>query len=203
MSNKQLLREFYSLCSDGVCLDLLNEDDKRYVRDGGVILTGILQRADARNGNGRIYSREILERENENYQKVINEKRATGQLDHPEDSVISLEKTSHVVMQTWWKDNDLMGKIKILSTPNGQIAKSLIKDGITLGISSRGLGSTSKKGEDIIVEDDFQLICYDLVQEPSTVGAFMLSEGKRTTLDSNKIFTKADRLNKLINSIVK
>ncbi len=101
----------------------------------------------------------------------------------------------------WWQGDNVMGKIKVLDTPSGQILKSLVKSGVKLGISSRGLGSTRREGGKTIVEDDFQLICFDFVQEPSTPGAFMMSEGK--VRKEEEIFTKADRLNRLLNDIVR
>ena len=108
-----------------------------------------------------------------------------------------------MVMDLWWKGNDVMGKVKVLDTPSGKILRSLVESGVKLGISSRGLGSTRKEAGKTIVEDDFQLICFDFVQEPSTPGAFMMTENKKRTLDANKIWTKADRLNRLLNEIVK
>ena len=200
---KQLLREWYELCDGGVCQDLLTEQERDYVKSGGLILTGVMQRSDKENGNGRIYGRNILEREIENYKKIVADRRALGELDHPEDSVINLKNASHMVTEVWWKDDAVMGKIKVLNTPSGNILRSLVKDGVKLGISSRGLGSTRKEMGRTIVEDDFQLICFDFVQEPSTPGAFMMAEGKVRTLDPNKIWTKADRLNRLLNDIVK
>lgn len=198
--SKQLLREYYSLCDGGVCQDFLTENEKQLVRDGALILTGIMQKADQKNGNGRVYGRRTLERELNNYQKVIEERRALGELDHPDDSVINLKNASHMVLKMWWDGDNVMGKVKVLETPSGNILKSLVKSGVTLGISSRGLGSTRKEGDKIMVEDDFQLICFDFVQEPSTSGAFMMSEGKQR--DINEIFSKADRLNRLLNDII-
>lgn len=200
MQAKQLLREFYSLCEGGVCQDLLTEDDKRYVREGGLILSGIMQKANEKNGNGRVYSREILSREVENYQRVIEAMRATGELDHPEDSVVNLKNVSHLITKMWWNGHDVMGKVKVLDTPSGNILKSLVKAGVKLGISSRGLGSTRKEGDKIIVEDDFQLICFDFVQEPSTPGAFMMSEGK--IMKESQIVNKSYHLKKLLNEII-
>jgi hypothetical protein len=200
---KQLLREWYELCDGGTCQDLLTEQEKAYVKNGGLILTGIMQRSDKENGNGRVYERRILEREIENYRKLVMDRRALGELDHPEDSVINLKNVSHMVTEVWWKDDAVMGKVQVLNTPSGNILRSLVKDGVKLGISSRGLGSTRRDGGRTIVEDDFQLICFDFVQEPSTPGAFMMSEGKVKTLDPNKIWTKADRLNRLLNNILK
>jgi hypothetical protein len=201
--SKELLREFYELCDGGTCQDLLTEEEKMLVKTGAVYLTGVMQKADQENGNGRVYSKRVLSREIENYQKIIIDKRALGELDHPEDSVVNLKNVSHIVTEMWWQGDNVMGKIKVLDTPSGQILKSLVKSGVKLGISSRGLGSTRREGGKTIVEDDFQLICFDFVQEPSTPGAFMMSEGKKRTLDPNKIWTKADRINRILNDIIK
>ena len=201
--SKELLREWYELCEGGVCQDLLTEAEKVFVKNGGLMLTGVMQRCDKENGNGRIYERKILEREVDNYKKIVEDKRALGELDHPEDSVVNLKNVSHMVTNIWWDGDNVMGKVKVLDTPSGKILQSLVQSGVKLGISSRGLGSTRKQGGKTIVEDDFQLICFDFVQEPSTPGAFMMSEGKKRTLDPNKIWTKADRLNRILNDIVK
>ena len=201
--SKELLREFYELCDGGTCQDLLTEEEKLMVKSGTVFLSGIMQKADQENGNGRVYSKRVLSREIENYQKIIIDKRALGELDHPEDSVVNLKNVSHMVTEMWWQGDNVMGKVKILDTPSGQILKSLVKSGVKLGISSRGLGSTRKEGGKTIVEDDFQLICFDFVQEPSTPGAFMMSENKKRTLDTKVIWTKADRLNRILNDIIK
>ena len=198
MSNKYLLREYYELCSGGVCQDLLNEAEKLEVKNGAVFLSGIMQRCDEQNGNGRVYPRMILEREVKNYMKSVKENRACGELDHPEDSVVNLKNASHTVTSLWWEGKDLMGKIKVLSTPAGLILQALISDGISLGISSRGLGSVSEHQGKTLVEDDFQLICFDIVSEPSTQGAYMMmSEGKQ-----KQIWSKADRINRLLNEII-
>ena len=193
----KLLREYYELCEGGVCQDLLTEDEKRFVASGGMILSGKLQEADVQNGNGRVYPRPVLERELKNYAKLVEERRALGELDHPEDSVINLKNASHMVTKVWWNGNDVMGKVKILDTPSGNILKSLVHSGVKLGISSRGLGSVHEEMGSTVVEDDFQLICFDFVSEPSTTGAFMMKEGKEPN-----IFTKADRINRLLNDIV-
>ena len=198
---KVLLREYYELCEGGVCQDLLTEEEKIYVGNGGMILSGKLQEADVQNGNGRIYPRKILEREMKTYQKLVQEKRALGELDHPEDSVINLKNASHMITEMWWDGPNVMGKVKILNTPSGKILQELVNDGVKLGISSRGLGSVSEAQGRTIVEDDFQLICFDFVSEPSTPNAFMgLSEGK--TYKEPNVFTKADRINRLLNDIV-
>lgn len=201
--SKQLLREWYELCDGGTCQDLLTEAEKVFVKNGGLILTGVMQKSDTENGNGRVYGRKVLDREIQNYKKIVEDRRALGELDHPEDSVVNLKNVSHMVMDIWWNGDNVMGKVKVLDTPSGKILRSLVESGVKLGISSRGLGSTRKEGGKTIVEDDFQLICFDFVQEPSTPGAFMMSESKKRTLDANKIWTKADRLNRLLNDIVK
>lgn len=198
--NKFLLREYFELCEGGVCQDLLTEAEKIFIKNGGMMLTGVMQRADAKNGNGRVYPENVLRREVENYKKLITENRALGELDHPDESVINLKNASHIVTDIWWNGKDVMGKVKVLSTPSGQILKSLVESGVKLGISSRGLGSVKEKMGLTYVEDDFQLICFDFVSEPSTIGAFMnLSESKKTP----NIFTKADRINRLLNDIVR
>lgn len=193
-----LLREFYELCEGGICQDFLTEAEKLQVKSGSMFLTGVMQRANAQNGNGRVYPRRILEREVENYRKLISENRALGELDHPDDSVINLKNVSHVVKDIWWDGDNVMGKIKILDTPSGKIAKDLINSGVTLGISSRALGSVREQSGMTMVEEDLQLICFDLVAEPSTNKAFMyLSEAKNAP-----VITKADRLNRILNDII-
>ena len=145
-------------------------------RNGGrLIVEGVLQRSGAKNQNGRIYPKDILAREVAQYKKIqIAEKRALGELDHPESSVVNLNNVSHNVIDCWWKGDDVVGKVEILSTPSGNILKELLKAGILLGISSRGLGSVKDIGEGTVqVEEDFELICWDFVSNPSTHGAFM------------------------------
>lgn len=196
---KVLLREYYELCEGGVCQDLLTEDEKKFVANGGMMLSGKLQEADCLNGNGRRYPKDILEREIENYAKLVKERRALGELDHPDDSVINLKNASHMVMDVWWDGAAVMGKVKVLNTPSGKILQSLVQDGCKLGISSRGLGSVRESKGQTIVEDDFQLICFDFVSEPSTPEAYMtLQESK----NSPNIFTKGDKINRLLNDIV-
>jgi len=197
---KKLLREYYELCEGGVCKDLLNEEEKRYVANGGMILSGKLQESDVQNGNGRVYPHKILEREMKNYSKLVKERRALGELDHPDDSVINLRNASHMVTEVWWDGPSVMGKVKVLNTPSGKILQELVGDGVKLGISSRGLGSVTENQGKTIVEDDFQLICFDIVSEPSTPGAFMMREHKE--YKEPNIFTKADRINRALNEIL-
>ena len=164
-----------------------------------MILSGKLQEADIQNGNGRIYPHRVLMREMKNYEKLVKEKRALGELDHPEDSVINLKNASHLVTDVWWDNKNVMGKVKVLDTPSGQVLKSLVSSGVKLGISSRGMGSVQESAGQTIVEDDFQLICFDFVSEPSTPNAFMMQEAKGF---NNKVFTKADRINRLLNEVL-
>ena len=197
---KVLLREYYELCEGGVCQDLLTEDEKRYVANGGMILSGIMQRSDTQNGNGRVYPHKVLMKEVENYKKLVKERRALGELDHPDDSVINLKNASHIVTDIWWEGKDVMGKVKALDTPSGKVLQELVKSGVSLGISSRGMGSVSESQGATIVEDDFQLICFDFVSEPSTPGAYMMKEAK--DLSSPNVITKADRINRLLNEVL-
>jgi len=197
--SKKLLREYYALCDGGVCQDLLTEDEKRYVADGGMILSGIMQMTETKNGNGREYQHETMIREVKNYQKLIKENRALGELDHPDDSVINLRNCSHMVTAIWMEEKNVMGKIKVLDTPSGKILKELVNGGVTVGVSSRGMGSVREEAGRTIVEDDFQLICFDMVSEPSTPGAFMMREAKEF---NNNVFTKADKINRLLNEVL-
>ena len=197
--SKVLLREYYELCEGGVCQDLLTEDEKKFVTDGGMILSGIMQMAETVNGNGRIYPSCVLQKEVKNYQKLVKERRALGELDHPEESVINLRNASHIVTACWMEEHKVMGKIKVLDTPSGKILRSLVEGGCAIGISSRGMGSVTENNGQTIVEDDFQLICFDVVSEPSTPGAFMMKEAKDY---KNEVFTKSDRINRLLNEVL-
>tara|TARA_Y100001963_G_scaffold34979_2_gene48795 strand:+ start:782 stop:1396 length:615 start_codon:yes stop_codon:yes gene_type:complete len=176
--------------------------------NGKVIVTGCLQRANAKNQNGRIYPKEILMREVKNYKKVnIAESRALGELDHPESSVVNLQNVSHNVKDVWWKGDDVMGTVEVLSTPAGNILKELLKSGIKLGISSRGLGSVEElyeNGEQAVqVKDDFELICWDFVSNPSTHGAFMKPATMNESVNTvNKINDKYSKINVLVSDIL-
>jgi len=143
---------------------------------GKLIVKGVLQRAEAKNQNGRIYPREILEREADKYTSdFIKQRRAMGELDHPESSVVNLQNVSHNVKEMHWEGDNLLGTVEVLGTPSGNILKELFKSGIKLGISSRGMGSVESvnEGEAQEVQDDFELIAFDFVSNPSTHGAFL------------------------------
>ena len=147
----------------------INED-----ASGRTLVKGILQRAGAENQNGRVYPRPILEREAKKYETLIKERRALGELDHPDSSVINLKNVSHNIKEIHWEGDDLMGTVEILPTPSGNILKELLRAGILLGISSRGMGSVTSMGEGKVkVGEDFELIGWDFVSNPSTHGAFM------------------------------
>jgi len=199
MAKKMLLREYYELCDGGSCQDLLTEAEKKFVAEGGMMLSGRMQTCGLKNGNGRVYSRPILEREVKNYKSIVEDKRALGELDHPEDSVVNLCNASHMITELWWDGDDVMGKAKVLGTPSGQILRSLVESGVKIGISSRGLGTVTENNGVSEVNEDFQLICFDFVSEPSTPGAFMLQEAKN---QESNIFTKTDKINRLMNDIL-
>jgi hypothetical protein len=181
----KLLREYYELCDGGVCQDLLTEDEKRRVAENNVvILSGTMQMAEVQNGNGRIYPQSVLQREVESYKQAVQSRRALGELDHPDSSVVNLANCSHLVTDIWMEGNKCIGKIEVLKTPSGMILESLIRAGVPCGISSRGMGSVRESNGRTMVEDDFQLICFDMVSDPSTPGAFMNSvmESQQTGL---------------------
>ena len=154
---------------------------------GRLIVNGVLQRANAKNQNGRVYPRDTLMKEAEKYAEVqIAERRALGELDHPDSSVVNLNNVSHNVLEMHWKGDDLVGTVEVLGTPAGNILKELFRAGIKLGISSRGLGSVEEIHEGdgmepvVTVQPDFELIAFDFVSNPSTHGAFLspVQEGR-------------------------
>ncbi len=170
---------------------------------GGFVVQGVLQRAGAKNQNGRIYPKHILERECRKYQtEYINQNRALGELDHPESSVVNLNNVSHNVLKIWWDGDDLKGVVQVLDTPSGKILKELFRAGITLGISSRGLGSVKElRSEGVVeVQEDFELICWDFVSNPSTQGAFMRPTKMNESVSAKT--NKYERVNSIITSIL-
>jgi hypothetical protein len=170
--------------------------------NGRLIIQGVLQRANAYNQNGRTYPRRILEREADKYLKTfVRERRAMGELDHPDSSVVNLTNVSHNITEMWWEGDDLCGKVEVLGTPSGNILKELFKAGIKLGISSRGLGSIEEVGGGrVAVKDDFELLAFDMVSNPSTHGAFLhpINESKVT----QKINERYNRINEIITEIL-
>ena len=152
---------------------MLKESKDKY---GRFMVKGVLQRANAKNQNGRVYPKDILKREVTKYMgREVKENRAYGELDHPESSVVELKNTSHIVRDVYWRGDDVMGTVELLNTPAGKILQEIINAKCTVGISSRGMGSVKQISEDgtVAVEQDFELICWDFVSNPSTHGAFM------------------------------
>jgi len=197
MENKRLLVDYVG--SFELTPQQINES--MIQNDGKLVLSGVMQRCDSVNQNGRKYPVDILRRESDKYKTIyIKERRALGELDHPESPIVNLQNVSHNVLDLWWDGNNLMGKIEILGTPSGNIAKELLKAGIKLGISSRGMGSVKSIGEGKVeVQNDFEIVCWDLVSNPSTQGAFMspLNEGKAHLPKG-----PYSKVNELINDII-
>ena len=178
---------------------LLTEAEKKFVSEGGCMLSGLMQEAEVENGNGRMYSKKILMREVENYKRLVQANRALGELDHPDSPIVNLNNASHLVTDIWMEGPKCFGKIKVLPTPSGQNLQALVQSGVQLGISSRGLGSLEKQGNINMVQDDFQLICFDMVSDPSTPNAFMnLQESNQKP----NIFNHGDRINRALNDIL-
>jgi hypothetical protein len=166
---------------------------------GRMRIKGKLQESGVKNGNGRIYPPEVLKNQVELYTKgPVASNTAMGELDHPESTIVNLGNVSHVIKRVWWEGNDVMGELELLNTPSGKIAQEIILAGIPLGISSRGMGSVKQIGETVEVQDDFELLCWDLVSVPSTPGAYMkLSEGKQIQINADY-----NKINSLITEII-
>lgn len=176
------------------------------IKDDKLVLRGLFQKANAKNSNGRVYPREILEREVNKLTPAIKERRLVGELDHPESAVIAYSNASHIITSIQMQGDDVIGELEVLKDlPKGKILEGLIKAGVKIGVSSRGLGTVRKEGEYLLVNDDFQLVTEDVVAEPSTIGAFVapiaLSESLMKKL-LRKDISKPANLRKGINSIV-
>ena len=170
-----------------------------------LVVTGVLQRAEAKNQNGRVYPKEILAREIKAYMEgPVKENRAMGELDHPESSVINLQNVSHNIKRCWWDGDDVMGDVEVLPTPAGNILKALFASGITVGISSRGMGSVSENLAEgtVEVQDDFELLCWDFVSTPSTQGAFMTPKGRALQEGKEIPEYKYTNVNNIIRDII-
>jgi hypothetical protein len=200
--SKQLIVEYMPFKP----VNSLNENSgAAYGIPGGFVVQGVLQRAGAKNQNGRVYPKQILERECRRYQQeYIDQHRALGELDHPESSIVNLNNVSHNILKIWWNGDDLLGAVQILETPSGKILKELFKAGITLGISSRGLGSVKELRSEgtVEVQEDFELICWDFVSNPSTHGAFMRPTSMNESVDKMNTANKYNKVNSLITSIL-
>lgn len=197
MENKKLLVDYITF---DISPEMISESMEK--NNGRLLVKGVLQRADAKNQNGRIYPKEILMREAGKYASVnIKERRALGELDHPDSSIVNLNNVSHNITEMHWDGNDLVGTVEVLSTPSGNILRELFKCGIKLGISSRGLGSVKQLGEGTVeVGDDFELIAFDFVSNPSTHGAFL--KPMNESVNHNLTVSKYDKVNKLITDIL-
>ena len=182
----------------------INESIKE--NDGRLVVKGVLQRAESKNQNGRVYPREVLLKEVQKYsENQVTERRALGELDHPESSVVNLNNASHNIIEMHWDGDDLLGTVEVLGTPSGNILKELFRSGIKLGISSRGLGSVEtikeeEEGEEdtVEVQPDFELIAFDFVSNPSTHGAFM-----RPVNESVQPKTPENNIERIVNSIMR
>jgi len=199
--NKNLIVDFVGVIE--YTPEQLNESMQQ--NNGKLILSGPLQRYGSTNQNARVYPESVLKREAVKYKNTfIAERRALGELDHPESSVVNLANVSHNMLDLWWDGNTLMGKLELLPTPSGNIAKQLFQAGIKLGISSRGMGSVREIGEGKVeVQDDYEIVCWDLVSNPSTHGAFM--DGGRMNESYNglaKKTSKYETIDGLITNII-
>ena len=200
---KQVLIEYYAFKPSAQSLTEMKISTSK-----NLIVEGVVQRADAKNQNGRVYPKDTLEREVEKYvEGPIAENRALGELDHPDSSIINLKNVCHNITKLWWDGDDLMGRIEVLPTPSGNILKQLFINNITVGISSRGMGSVKPLGEGTVeVQDDFELLCWDFVSTPSTQGAFMRPTGNtmNESYDPTVIAkpSKYSKVNQLISEII-
>ena len=177
--------------------------------NGKLVVKGVLQRAEAKNQNGRVYPREILVRESKKYdENFVKQKRALGELDHPDSSVVNLQNVSHNVTEMHFEGDNLVGTCEILTTPSGNILRELFKNGIKLGISSRGLGSVEMVQEangDTVskVGDDFELIAFDFVSNPSTHGAFLHPMNESVDKQQGRTCGEYCRAEDIINHIIR
>lgn len=174
---------------------------------GNMYVKGILQRANTLNQNGRIYPRDILEKEVNNYMKLVKDRRATGELDHADEPVVNLKTVSHVITDIWWEGDAVWGRVEILEEMDqGRQLKTLFNNGIKVGISSRAVGSLKQQSNANVVQDDLQIICWDFVSEPSTPGAFMMKEARELTskekTDVEHFFKKSDRIDRIANELL-
>jgi hypothetical protein len=190
--NEQLIKEFKKLGSDTG-------------NPNSLIVYVVLQKYDVKNRNGRIYPEEILKKQNELYQQAIRERRAVGELDHPESSVIAGDRVSHNIIETWWEGKTLMGKMEILMTrgfveygivsTKGDEVANLLRNNIMIGVSSRGVGSLKEIKGDFIVQNDYELICWDVVTAPSTPGSWMFKNREEAKPYMENIVIKKPNLN--------
>ena len=185
--SKKLLIETHTVSVSPITLtENVNKEN------GNLLVEGILATAEVKNGNGRYYSKELWNREIDKYKVLVEEHRAMGELDHPESTVINLQNVSHNIADMWWDGDNVMGKIEILPTPCGNILKALVESGITVGVSSRGMGSLKPMGEVQEVQDDFELLCWDFVSTPSNPDSFMHLVKEGLEFKSSNSYTKVN-----------
>jgi hypothetical protein len=172
-------------------------------RVGGLaVVEGVLATCEKKNGNGRYYRRELWERELEKYKELVENRRATGELDHPESSIINLKNVSHNIVKFWWDGDHILGQIEILPTPSGNILKALLEAKIQVGVSSRGMGSVKQIGETLEVQDDFELLCWDFVSNPSNSGSWMKQASTGRLNESLNTHRKSEQLDNIIREIL-
>ena len=202
--NKQLIVDYLPFEIEP---EQINESMKE--NDGKLIVRGVLQRAESKNQNGRVYPKDILVREAKKYtDEFINQRRAMGELDHPESSVVNLQNVSHNIKKMHFEGDNLMGEVEVLGTPSGNILKELFKSGIKLGISSRGMGSVETVTEDSgkeaqEVQPDFELIAFDFVSNPSTHGAFMYPVNESVDKSQDRSCDEYCKVESIINDIMR
>jgi hypothetical protein len=168
--------------------------EKKISESGNPLVEGILATAEVKNGNGRYYSKDLWEREIDKYKTLVDENRALGELDHPDDTIINLKNVSHNIKDMWWDGDNVVGKIELLPTPAGNILKALIESGITVGVSSRGMGSLKPMGEVQEVQDDFELLCWDFVSTPSNPDSFMHLVKEGIEIPKENPYTKVNSI---------
>ena len=193
-------------------LSTLNESRNMLDHSKPFEFYAVLQKYDTPNRNGRVYPEKILKRESENYKKMIEKGTSLSELNHPESSLIDLDRVSHLITEVWWEGPVLLGKLKLLTSPGfhergivstkGDLAANYLRQGVTLGISSRGVGSLKKVGEQNEVQEDFELICWDFVSNPSTQGAFMKPVSMHESVDKTNKTNKYLKVNNIITSIL-
>ncbi len=193
--NKKVLIETQLFTPNKVSLT-----EEKLSDNGNPLVEGILATVEVKNGNGRYYSKELWQREINNYMSCVKENRALGELDHPDSTIINLKNVSHNIKKIFWDGDNIMGIIEILPTPSGNILKELLKNNITVGVSSRGMGSLQQVGEVLEVQDDFELLCWDFVSTPSNPGSYMnvLREGKQVFQLQNKY----QKINSIVTEIL-
>ena len=169
---------------------------------GNLLVEGVLATAEIKNGNGRYYSRDLWEREINKYLDSVKHNRALGELDHPDSQIINLKNVSHNIKKIWWNGDDIIGTIEILPTPSGNILEALFRNGIPVGVSSRGMGSLKQMGEILEVQDDFELLCWDFVSTPSNPGSYMKESSRINESKNNLNIKNYQKVNSIITDIL-